>query len=244
MVDAIGSLFHLVDHPTPAAQTQEGRGQERIPIGLGDAKFAERFQNAFERFHRRISLAERCEFAVPALGSTAAGVELTESAKEASVLARQGRARHALIDERRSVPREQIAHREVGVGAAGTDQQVPQPCTFGLPLGIGHAAHGIRAASPEVGPVSGDPVFGDLPAQFRRCPCPRGQLHHRQLQIKSRHSGGDFDRSSGPEVRVQRRSQITGSNPPFGEFDTEAKLRQIGFAPEHSGRNLRRVLER
>ena len=130
MDDAVAADLDLPDHPAPAAQGQQRRGEERLPLGLGDAQDLERLADRLQRPDLLVLQPGqlRGQPAQPAVGRPARlAVQRAEGAEEPLVAAGQRPVGQALVEERGAEADQQVVDQRVGVLAGRLEQQVAVP---------------------------------------------------------------------------------------------------------------------
>ncbi len=165
---SVAANLHLPDHPRPAAQQKQGRGQELLPLRLGDAEQVERFHDGLERTlvgpFQPVQLGRQP--AQPALRRTAGlPVQGEERLVKAFLPARQDPVGEALIEERGTEANQHVIDQQVAVLAGGFEQQVPVSRRWDRHVQL-HAVDPIPAEPPQ-GPQCHGLPGGRAPALDR-----------------------------------------------------------------------------
>ena len=121
MVHPVGAFLHMPDHPAPAAQREQRRGEKIIRLLPGHAERVERLPDALERAHAvapQLAHLVAQAFQPPRRRAAVLIKVLAERGEEPVVTTGQATMADALIEERGAQSDEHIVHQQVAIHPA------------------------------------------------------------------------------------------------------------------------------
>ena len=156
MVHPVGAFLHVPDHPAPAAQREQRRGEKIIRLLHGHAERVERLPDALERAHAvapQLAHLVAQAFQPPRHRAAVLIKVLAECGEEPVVAIGQAPMADALIEERGAQADENVVHQQVAIHPAERQHDVAMANqrTHRRARGSDRRPHAIRAHLPQCG---------------------------------------------------------------------------------------------